>query len=139
MNLPPECEFHKDVHLLVYRPRGVIDQATINNIIKVVEQLEIETRDPFNRLYDMSEATEVNLNLQYVTQASIYRRLSHRGRKSVKSAILAKDSDLVHYGQLLELLTRASSIKVRVFDTREEAARWLGVPMERLTAKDSAE
>ena len=133
--LPPEVEFHEDIHLLVYRPRGLIDEAAISNIIAVIERLEIEKWSPFNRYYDMSGATEVKLNLKYVTDASIHRRLSHRGRKSVKSAILAKDWDLVHYGHLLELLTQGSSIKVRIFQDRNEAAKWLGVSLERLAAK----
>ena len=135
MKLPPEVEFHEDIHLLIYRPRGLIDEAAINNIIAVVEQLEIGRRNPFNRFYDMSGATEVKLNLNYVTDASIHRRLSHRGRKSVKSAIVAKDWDLVHYGHLFELLTQGSSIKVRVFQDRNDAAKWLGVPLERLMPK----
>ena len=137
--LPPEIEFHEDIHLLVYRPRGLIDEAAINNMIAVVERLEIEKWSPFNRYYDMSGATEVKLNLKYVTDASIHRRLSHRGRKSVKSAILAKDWDLVHYGHLLELLTQGSSIKVHVFQDRNDAAKWLCVPVERLMPKAEGE
>jgi len=133
--LPPDVDFHEDIHLLVYRPRGLIDEAAINNILAVVERLEIGRRDPFNRFYDMSGATEVKLDFKYVTDASIHRRLSHRGRKSVKSAILAKDWDLVHYGHLLELLTQGSSIKVHVFQHRNDAAKWLGVPVERLMTK----
>lgn len=135
MKLPPEVEFQEDIHLLVYRPCGLIDETAINNMIAAVERLEIEKWSPFNRFYDMSGATEVKLNLKYVTDASIHRRLSHRGRKAVKSAILAKDWDLVHYGQLFELLTQGSSIKVRVFQDRNDAAKWLGVPGERLMPK----
>ena len=30
MKLPPEVEFYKDIRLLVYRPRGLIDEAAIN-------------------------------------------------------------------------------------------------------------
>ena len=135
MKPPPEVEFHEDIHLLIYRPRGLIDEAAISNIIAVIERLEIEKWSPFNRYYDMSGATEVKLNLKYVTDASIHRRLSHRGRKSVKSAILAKDWGLVHYGHLFELLTQGSSIKVRVFQDRNDAAKWLGVPVERLMPK----
>jgi len=137
--LPPEVEFHEDINLLVYRPRGLIDEAAISNMIAVVERLEIEKWSPFNRYYDMSGATDVKLNLKYVTDASIHRRLSHRGRKSIKSAILAKDWDLVHYGHLFELLTQGSAIKVRVFQDRNDAAKWLCVPVERLMPKAEGE
>jgi hypothetical protein len=137
MKLPPEIQFHEDIRLLVYRPRGLIDEAEINKVISVIEEIEAASREPFNRFSDTSETHEVELNFQYVIQASLHRRLSHRGRASVKSAILATDSTLIHYARLLALLTEGSSIKVQIFQEREEAAQWLGVPIERLT-RDTA-
>jgi hypothetical protein len=137
MKLPPEIEFHQDIGLLVYRPRGLIDEAAINKIIGVIEDIEANTQEPFNRFSDTSETHEVELNFRYVIQVCLHRRLSHVGRAPVKSAILATDSTLVHYARLLALLTQGSSIKVRVFQDRKEAAQWLGVPVELLTAKVS--
>ena len=135
MNLPSEIEFHQDIRLLVYRPRGVIDEAAINKVISVIEDLEASTQEPFNRFSDTSQTHEVELNFQYVIQASLHRRLLHKGRAPVKSAILATDSTLIHYARLLALLTEGSSIKVQVFQDREKAAKWLGVPLELLAVK----
>src|SRR5882724_11359350 len=132
MNLPPDVEFHEDICLLVWRPGGLIDETAINEIISVIEGLEAKTQEPFNRFSDTSETHEVELNFRYVIHVSLHRRLSHKGRAPVKSAILATDSTLVHYARLLALLTRASSIKVRVFQDRKEAVKWLGVPIELL-------
>jgi hypothetical protein len=132
MKLPPEIEFHQDVRLLVYRPRGLIDEAAINKVISVIEELEAVTREPFNRFSDATDTHEVELNFTYVIQISLHRRLSHKGRATVKSAILATDSTVVHYARLLALLTQGSSIKVQVFQDREEAGQWLGVPLELL-------
>lgn len=132
MELPPEVTFHEDIHLFIYRPTGLVDEAAINKVIATVEELESQTLAPFDRLYDTSDARDVDLNFQFVTHASVYRRLARRGREPVKSAVVAKDSTLTHYGKLLELLTQGSSIKVRVFQNRTDAARWLGVPAERL-------
>ena len=134
MKLPPEIEFHEDVRLLVYRPRGLIDEAAINKIIRVIEDLEAETQEPFNRFSDTSDTHEVELNFRYVIRVSLHLRLSHKERAPVKSAILATDSTLVHYARLLALLTQGSSIKVHVFQDRKEAAKWLAVPLELLTA-----
>jgi hypothetical protein len=140
MKLPPELEFHEDIRLLVYRPRGLIDEAAVNKIISVVEEIEAATQEPFNRFSDTSETHEVELNFRYVIQVSLHRRLAHAGRAPVKSAIFATDSILVHYARLLILLTEGSTIKVRVFGDRKDAARWLGVPLELLAAKaDSGE
>jgi len=132
MKLPPEIEFHEDISLLIYRPRGLIDEAAINKVTSVIEELEAETQAPFNRFSDTLEAHDVELNFRYVIQVSLHRRLAHAGRAPVKSAILATEPTLVHYARLLVLLTEGSSIKVRVFQEREEAAQWLGVPVERL-------
>jgi len=132
MKLPPEIEFHEDIRLLIYRPRGLIDEAEINRVIGLIEGIEAASQEPFNRFSDTLETHEVELNFQYVIQASLHRRLSYKGRVPIKSAILATDSTLVHYARLLVLLTEGSSIKVRVFQDRQEAAKWLGVPLELL-------
>jgi hypothetical protein len=135
MKLPPDIEFHQDIRLLIYRPKGVIDEAEINRVIGVIEGIEAASQEPFNRFSDTSEAYEVELNFRYVIQASLHRRLAHKGRVPVKSAILATDSTVIHYARLLVLLTEGSSIKVRVFQDREGAAQWLGVPLELLAPK----
>jgi hypothetical protein len=137
MKLPPEIEFHEDIRLLVYRPRGLIDEAAINKIIRVVEDLEAATQEPFNRFSDTTDTHEIELNFRYVIGVSVHRRLAHKGLAPVKSAILATDSTVVHYARLLALLTQGSSIAVRVFQDRQEAAQWLGVPLELLAAKAS--
>jgi len=135
MKLPPEIKFHQDIRLLIYRPHGLIDEAAINKVTSVIEELEANTQEPFNRFSDTSEAHDVELNFRYVIHVSLHRRLAHEGRAPVKSAILATEPTLVHYARLLVLLTEGSSIKVRVFQEREDAAQWLGVPLERLTAE----
>ena len=138
MKLPPDIEFHPDIRLLIYRPRGLIDEAAINKVISVIEGIEAETQEPFNRFSDTLETHEVELNFRYVIQASLHRRLSRKGRAPVKSAILATDSTIIHYARMLALLTQGSPITVNVFQDRNEAAQWLGVPVELLTRKPPA-
>jgi hypothetical protein len=135
MKLPPDIEFYENIRLLIYRPKGLINEAEINRVIGVIEGIEAGSQQPFNRFSDTSETHEVELNFKYVIQASLHRRLAQAGRAPVKSAILATDSTIVHYARLLILLTQGSSIKVQVFQDREQAAQWLGVPVELLAAK----
>jgi hypothetical protein len=137
MKLPPDIEFHRDIRLLIYRPRGLIGEAAVNKIIDVIEEIEATSQEPFNRFSDASEAHEVELNFRYVIEVALHRRQAHAGRVPVKSAVLATDSTIVHYARLLVMLTEGSSIKVRVFQDREEAARWLGVPVQLLASKTS--
>jgi len=135
MKLPPDVEFHEDIRLLIYRPRGVLNEAAINKVLSALEDLEAKLQEPFNRFFDTVAADEVDLNFKYIIQVSLHRRLSYAGRPTVKSAILATDSTMIHYGRLHALLTQGSPINVRIFQDRAKAARWLGVPVERLTAK----
>ena len=135
MKLPPEIQFHEDIRLLIYRPRGLVNEATVNKIISVLGDLEAKLNESFDRFADTVAADAVELNFEYIIRVSLHRRLSYAGRPPVKSAILATDATAIHYGRLHALLTQGSPIKVRVFQDRKEAAQWLGVPVERLTAK----
>jgi hypothetical protein len=36
MKLPPDIQFHEDIHLLVYRLIGLLNEAAVNKIIKVI-------------------------------------------------------------------------------------------------------
>ena len=138
MKLPPELEFHEDIRLLIYRPRGLVNEAALNKTLSALEDLEAKLEKPFDRFTDTLAADEVELNFKYVIQFSLHRRLAYAGHPSVKSAILATDSTMIHYGKMHAVLTQGSPIKVRVFQDRNEVAQWLGVPVERLSAEDSS-
>ena len=133
MKLPPDVEFHEDIRLLVYRPRGVLNEATVNQVVSALGDLEAKLKEPFNRFADTLAADEVDLNFKYVILVSLHRRLSYAGHPPVKSAILATDSTMIHYGKMHAVLTQGSPIKVRVFQDRKEITQWLDVPIERLT------
>jgi hypothetical protein len=131
--LPRDVEFHEDVRLLVYRPRGLVNKAVVNKIISVVGELETMLKEPFNRFSDTVAADVVDLNFEHIIRVSLYRRRFYGNRPPIKSAILATDATLIHYGKVHALLTQGSPIKVRVFQNRKEAAQWLGVPIDLLT------
>ena len=138
MKLPPEVQFHEDIRLIVYRPRGLLDETAINRIVSIIGDLEAKLQEPFNRFLDTLGHDEVELNFRYVIQVSLYRVLSYGDRPPVKSAILATDSTIGHYFQLHAIITEDSPINVRIFQKREAAAQWLGVPIERLAPKFAA-
>jgi len=135
MKLPPDVQFHKNARLLVYRPRGLLNESAINKVLSALEDLEAELQEPFNRFSDTVAADEIELNFKYVIQFSLHRRLSYAGHPPVKSAILATDSTMIHYAKLHAVLTQGSPINVRIFKDRKEAAKWLGVPVELLVTQ----
>ena len=134
IKLPPDVEFYEDIRLLVYRPRGLINKAAVNKIINVIGELEITLKEPFNRFSDTVKTDAVDLNFEYIIHVSLYRRAFYGKRPPIKSAILATDDTLIHYGKVHALLTQGSPINVRVFQDRKEAAQWVGVPNAMLGA-----
>jgi hypothetical protein len=134
MKLPPDVEFHEDIRLIVWRPCGLVNKAVVNRIITVLGELETALQEPFNRFSDTVGADAVDLNFEYIISVSLYRRRFYGKRPPIKSAILATDSTLIHYGKVHAFLTQGSPINVRVFQDRKEAAKWLGVPIAILVA-----
>ena len=138
MKRPADVEFHEDIRLLIYRPRGVLNEQSVEKIVGIIGELESKLKEPFNRFLDTCGHDEVELNYQYVIQISLHRVLSYGDRLPVKSAILATDSTIIYYWQLHVIITEDSPINVRIFQGREDAAKWLGVPIERISPKTAA-
>jgi hypothetical protein len=92
IKLPPDVDFHEDIRLIVWRPRGLVNKAAVNKIITVLGELETVLKEPFNRFSDTVEADAVDLNFEYIISVSLYRRRFYGNRQAIKSAILATDS-----------------------------------------------
>jgi hypothetical protein len=137
MKMPPDIDFHEDVRLFVWRPRGALNEAAINKVLTALEDLEAKSEAPFNRFSDTLATDEVELNFKYIIEVSLHRRLAYAGHPAVKSAILATDSTIIHYARLHAVLTQGSPINVRIFQDRQQAADWLDVSAE-LLAPESA-
>jgi hypothetical protein len=133
IKLPRDVEFYEDIRLIVWRPCGLLNKATVSRIITVLGELETAFRQPFNRFSDTVAADAVDLNFEYIISVSLDRRRFYGKCPPIKSAILATDATLIHYGKVHALLTQGSPINVRVFQDRSEVAQWLNVPIERLT------
>src|SRR6516165_12571472 len=138
MTLPSDIEFHEDIRLLIYRPHGVLNQQSVDKIVSIIGDLEAKVQEPFNRFFDTLGHDEIELNFRYVIQISLYRVLSYGDRPPVKSAILATESIIAHYCRLHAIITEDSPINVRIFQQREDAAKWLGVLIERISPKTAA-
>lgn len=131
MKAPPGVAFHPQQRLMAWRPRGVLDEKTVNEIIRFIGPLE--TIGSFDRFTDLSEIDGVDLNFHYVFRIALYRRMRYIERLCVKSAFLVTSRESAHYAKLHAMLTDHSPLQVRVFTERQAAARWLGVAVELLT------
>jgi hypothetical protein len=139
MMLPLDIEFHEDIRLFIYKPRGVLNEASVTEAVAVLAELETKLKEPFNRFTDASGIERLELNYHYVIQVSLHRVISYADRPPVKSAMLATDSTVAHYFQLHAIITQDSPINVRIFREREDAAKWLRVPVERLAPNTRAD
>lgn len=137
MNLPPDVQFDEKVRLLSWRPHGLINESAVNKIIATLGEMEARFFEPFNRFTDTSAAEAADLNFKYIFHVSLFRRLSYRG-PPIKSAILATTETHLHYSKLHAILTQGSPIKVRIFQEFDDAAAWLGVPIELLQARGAS-
>ena len=134
MELPADVEYVKDANLFIWRPHGVLSEGLVNRIIVFLREQEETLGRSFDRFTDLSALDAVDLNFNYVFHIALYRRLSYAGGK-VKSAFYVSSSDAEHYAKLHALLTDHSPLQVSIFTDREGAAKWLGVPIESLTAQ----
>jgi len=137
MIFPFGVQFHAEQRLLIWRPRGLLDEKVVSDVVAALSQLEMELHEPFNRFSDTVGIEQVELSYEYVISIAFYRRFAYADRKPIKSAILATHPKFIHYAQMHALLTRGSSIDVRNFpDDRPAVAQWLDAPVE-LIALDS--
>ncbi len=113
--------------LFIWKPRGIINEGAVRAIIAFLEEKEAASEKPFDRYVDIAAATAIDLEFQFVFDASLVRRLSYSARAPVKAAVLVYDMNNAHYIKMHALLTQGSPLKIRLFENRLEAAEWLGV------------
>src|SRR5437879_8872097 len=124
VKLPLDVEFYEDIRLIVWRPRGLVNKAAVNKIITVLGELETALKEPFNRFSDTVAADAVDLNFEYIIHVSLYRRSFYFKRPPIKSAILATDPTLIHYGKVHHLQTQTSPTNASAFKDRKQDTQW---------------
>ena len=133
MKLPAHVLFRKNLSLILWKPRGILDEATVNEVVEFIEAVEKGNREPLNRFSDSSALDAVDLNFDFVFHVAIGRRLSAAPRPAVKSAFYVTSPTSRHYVKLHAMLTDYSPLHVALFTDRAAAAKWLGVPLEALS------
>jgi hypothetical protein len=129
---PPDVSFRPELGLLIWRPRDILDEKAVNEILAFIRDQEAKSDANELRFIDTTELTAVDLNFHYVFHVALYRRLSRQGRPSLKSAFLIKDQAFAHYFKLHALLTDHSPLQVRLFEEEKAAVKWLSVPIDSL-------
>jgi hypothetical protein len=132
MESAPDVQFREDLHLFVWRPRGILDEAAVNKVLLDLFRRETMAAKPFNRFSDLSLVESFHLTFKYVFHVALHRRLSYIGRERIKSAFYVTHPEAAHLVKIHALVTDLSPLDVEIFEEREAAAKWLCVPVELL-------
>jgi hypothetical protein len=132
LKLPAHVLFRKDLSLILWKPRGILNESTVKEVVEFIEAVEKGNREPLNRFSDLSAVDAVDLNFDFVFHVALGRRLSAAPGPAVKSAFYVATPASTHYVKLHAMLTDYSPLHVALFTDRAAAARWLGVPLQAL-------
>jgi hypothetical protein len=119
--------FHPDLNLLVWQPRGILDEPHVDQLIRLLEQAEDKAERPFNRYTDLSTLDAVELTFDYVFRVSLYRKVVYGERPIVKSAFYVVDRATAELAITHAVVSVDSPLRVKVFLHKGAAARWLDV------------
>jgi hypothetical protein len=135
LKLPAHVLYRKDLSLMLWRPRGILDDAMVKEMVAFIDAAEERASKPFNRFADLSALDMVDLNFKFVFDIGLHRRLAYAPRSPVKSAFYVTSEATAHYAKLHAMLTDYSPLDVALFTDHASAAEWLGVPVEVLLAQ----
>ena len=127
MRLPSYMIFHHDLHLLVFRPRGILTANRVEKDVALLDSAEDQANAPFNRFSDLSHVKAFRMNFREIFQISLHRRLKYGKRPTVKSAFYITTDEAARIVKVHALVTGYSPIRVQMFEELEPAAKWLGV------------
>jgi hypothetical protein len=123
----PDAVSYPKFRLMTWHPIGIFDAALAESVREFVEHEQYIQDAPFNRYTDLSGITEVQIDLERLSETARRRR---GVLQPVQSAIFADTRHCLVIAQIYEsLMEQALAITVRAFREREAAADWLGVPV----------
>lgn len=128
--------FHAGHRLVTWHPRGILDDALLDEIAYFTETLELVSEHPFDRYTDLSGLSEIHLQIGHIFQVAKERKKAHFDLPPVKSAFFCDKFVGFGIARMYESLMEGSSIDARGFRDRAEAAAFLGVPQDVLEDTD---
>jgi hypothetical protein len=139
MEYPENVTFRSDLRLMIFRPRGVLNEEYLAAIVSFLENEEDRAEQPFNRFTDLSELDAIDLTLKSVINVSLHRRLTYARRPPVRSAFYTPNQATAKIIRVHELVTENSPLQVEMFTEIGKAAEWLGVSQRDLQPAGSVE
>jgi hypothetical protein len=98
-----------------------------DQIVEFIEMQERDQNELFDRYTDFSGLTKVRLKVNHIFEIA---RRRQSAREPVNSAFFADQPVTLSIAKMYEGLMERAMITVGVFEKREAAAEWLGVPLQ---------
>jgi hypothetical protein len=117
---------------MVYRPRGILTEDRIQEIVEMLNEHEATADKPFNRFTDLSKLDALDVDFKTMIRVSLHRRLTYAQYPAAKSAFYVTSPAAARVVKVHVLLTDHSPLKTKMFEQLESAAKWLGVSMHTL-------
>jgi hypothetical protein len=125
----PRTWYHPRWRLLTWYPRGVLNEAFVDQVIEFIEMEERIQDAPFDRYADLSGLISIRVGIDHVIHTARRRR---KIKQPAKSALFADNPMSFSVAHSYELLMHNAMIEVRAFKERTAAAHWLEVPLKTL-------
>jgi hypothetical protein len=110
---------------MVYRPRGILNEARIVAITEFLDKVEDKAASPFNRFTDLSKLDALDIDFKTMIRVSLHRRLSYALHPPVKSAFFVTSPAAARVVKVHVLMTDHSPLVARMFSELSAAAKWL--------------
>ena len=127
LDLWATVSFHRDLNLMVWQPRGILDDEQVEALIDMLEETEEDAHAPFDRFTDLSKLDAVGVTFDFIYKVSLYRCVIYGDRPPVKSAFFVNDRSTAEIALTHAVVATDSPLSVQVFLDKEAAADWLGV------------
>jgi hypothetical protein len=128
MDNPLKIDFNATYRLAVFRPVGLFGPEHVAQILNFLIPLENSDPVPFNRLLDLTLATDIQLTGAVIYEFARARREATAHLSPFRTAIIATDSPAEEVALVYATLMEGSKIQVGIFRDASSAADWLCVP-----------
>jgi hypothetical protein len=121
------ARFHKKWDLITWHQQGILTDGAIDQAVDYLELAEESDEQPFNRFFDLSGYSIIQISLDHVVRLA-RRRRRYKGAP-VRSALYAVRLISLTIARMYQELMEGSRIEVCIFRDRQVAADWLEVPV----------
>ena len=125
----PRTWYHAKSRLLTWYPRGVLNEAFADQVIKFIEMEERIQEAPFDRYLDLSGLTHIRIGIDHIIHTARRRRTV---KQPVKTALFADNPMSFGVAHSYELLMCRRDDRSPRFQGTHCGGEWLEVPLKTL-------